>query len=141
MSVDIPFGPHTVWEELEKLEQHVTWMADAETLTYSSEQRRGVGTEIVVVTKVGPFRTRDQMRFTHWRAPAIMAVEHHGLFIGLGEFTLDPLGSNTTRLTWAEQIRFPWYLGANLGAFVARPILRRLWAGNLKRLSDRLSSR
>jgi hypothetical protein len=141
VSLDIPFEPGTVWNELEQLEQHVAWMADAERLTFTGEQRRGIGTEIVVMTKVGPFRTSDHMRFTQWSAPTVMAVEHRGLFTGMGTFTLDPIERNATRLTWTEQIRFPWYLGAALGAFVCRPILRRIWVGNLRRLGDRLSSR
>jgi len=141
VSLDIPFDQHTVWDELEQLEQHVTWMAEAEWLTFSGEQRRGIGTEIAVATRVGPFRTRDHIRFSQWRAPAIMAVDHHGVFKGQGTFTLEPIDPNATRLTLTEQIRFPWYLGANLGGLVARPILRRIWAGNLRRLSDRLNSR
>jgi len=141
VSLDIPFEPNTVWDELEQLEQHITWMAEAETLTFLGGQRRGVGTEVVVVTKVGPFRTRDHLRFTRWSVPAVMAAEHHGLFVGAGRFTLDPIEPNATRLTLTEQIQFPWYLGAGLGALVARPILRRIWVGNLQRLSDRLSSR
>jgi len=141
VSLDTPFEPNTVWDELEQLEQHITWMAEAETLTFLGGQRRGVGTEVVVVTKVGPFRTRDHLRFTRWSVPAVMAAEHHGLFVGAGRFTLDPIEPNATRLTLTEQIQFPWYLGAGLGALVARPILRRIWAGNLQRLSDRLSSR
>jgi carbon monoxide dehydrogenase subunit G len=141
VSIDIPFEPSAVWDELEQLEQHVTWMTEARRLTFTGEQRRGIGTEIVVETKVGPFRTLDHMRFTEWSAPTVMGVEHRGLFVGRGKFTLDPIGRNATKLTWIEQIRFPWYLGANLGAFAARPILRRIWAGNLQRLGDRLSSR
>jgi len=69
VSLDIPFEPGTVWDELEQLEQHITWMAEAEALTFVGAQRRGVGTEIVVVTKVGPFRTRDHLRFTQWSVP------------------------------------------------------------------------
>lgn len=139
--IELPVQPQVVWNELEQIENHVIWMADAEQLIFSSEQRTGIGTEIVVTTKVGPFRTRDHIRFTEWEPPMVMGVEHRGVFTGSGRFTLEPLGTEGTRLTWIEQIRFPWYLAGHLGAFFARPVLRRIWGRDLKRLRARLSGR
>ena len=47
VDIEIPADPQTVWNELERIENHTTWMADAVQLTFVTEQRRGIGTEIV----------------------------------------------------------------------------------------------
>jgi hypothetical protein len=141
VAIDLPVDLDTAWQEIETIEDHVYWMADAERLEFATEQRRGVGTEIVVATRVGPFRTSDRMLFTEWVDHVRLSVEHKGLFTGQGSFSLDGIDDSTTRLTWEEEIRFPWYLGGRLGAALAQPVLRWIWARNLRRLSSRLSSR
>jgi uncharacterized protein YndB with AHSA1/START domain len=132
----IPATPETVWADLARLDTHAEWMADAERVEFASDRRTGIGTEIRVATRVGPFRTSDLMRFTAWEPPRTMAVDHHGLFRGEGRFVLDPDPAGT-RFRWEETIRFPWFLGGPLGARVARPVLTAIWRGNLRRLGAR----
>lgn len=136
VTIVIPASPEAVWADLCRLDNHVEWMADAETLRYVGERRGGVGTTIEVVTRVGPFRTVDVMTFTAWEPPRLMAVAHRGLFTGEGSFVLEPTPGGT-RFRWMETIRFPWYLGGLLGAMLARPVLRAIWRGNLRRLAAR----
>ena len=81
------------------------------------------------------------MVFTAWDEPTRMAVRHTGLFTGTGEFTLEEAGAEATRITWREEIVFPWYFGGPLGAWAARPIFRWVWRRNLRRLRDRVTSR
>jgi carbon monoxide dehydrogenase subunit G len=140
VSIDIDAGPESIWSDIASIESHVEWMADAVRIDFTTGQRGGTGTEAVVATRIGPFRTADRMRFTTWDPPHRMGVEHEGLFTGAGEFTLEAIGPNRTRFTWTEDIRFPWYLGGPIGAFLARPILRWIWVGNLRRLRNRFSS-
>lgn len=140
VSVSIPAPPDAVWADVERIEDHPEWMADAVGIDFSSSQRRGVGTRISVLTRVGPFRTTDEMEFTEWDPPRVMGVSHRGLFTGVGRFTLQPEGDGT-RFTWTERIEFPWFLGGPLGALMARPILTRVWRGNLRRLRGRFNAR
>lgn len=126
-----------VWAELERIEDHTQWMADAVSLEFEGSQRRGTGTRISVETRVGPLRTTDRMEFTRWEPPRAMGVRHQGLVQGIGEFTLSEEGGVTT-VTWREDLEFPWYFGGAAGAIVARPVLRHIWRGNLDRLADRL---
>jgi uncharacterized protein YndB with AHSA1/START domain len=133
----IEASPQQVWSVLERIEDHTEWMADAVSLVFESESRRGTGTRIVVDTRVGPFRTTDRMEFTTWEPPRAMGVRHHGLVGGIGEFTLTE-ASGSTVLTWREDLRFPWYLGGRLGARLAGPILRHIWRRNLDRLAARV---
>jgi carbon monoxide dehydrogenase subunit G len=137
VSERISRSPDEVWDELERLEDHAEWMADAVGVEFLGEQRRGVGTRMEVNTRVGPLRTNDVLEFTRWDPPHAMAVSHRGLFGGEGEFLLTRDGSGT-RIVWTERLRFPWFLGGPIGAVAARPILRRIWRGNLRRLKGRI---
>jgi carbon monoxide dehydrogenase subunit G len=138
LSVDLPQPPHLVWAELEAVERHVDWMADAESAEFAGSRTRGVGTVLIVATRVGPFRTRDVIEFTEWDPPNLMGVAHRGLFTGTGSFRLDEQGGGT-RMVWSESIRFPWYLGGPIGALVASPVLRVIWRGNLRRFRQSLA--
>ena len=132
-----PEIPAIVWNELRVIERHVTWMADARSITFETDQREGVGTAFFVRTKVGPLATTDRMTITRWVPNRVMGVEHRGLVRGTGRFTLEPDPAGT-EITWEETLHFPWWLAGPLGAALAAPILRRVWAANLRRLGERL---
>lgn len=138
LGVHIPAEPQRVWEELADLGSHPEWMRDAVSISFSGEQTRGQGTEMTVLTRVGPLRTRDLMTVTEWNEGRSITVEHTGAVSGSGRFELSPAGGGTD-LTWTESLRFPWWLGGGLGAWLARPLLRRVWRANLDRLSLRVS--
>ena len=136
VSVDIPRPPQDVWADVEQLETHVEWMADAESIEFEGNQQRGVGTKMRVLTKVGPLRTVDLIHVTGWTPPRSIAVRHEGLVTGEGEFVLErkPTG---TRFVWSENLSMPWYFGGPLGAALAKPVLAAVWRRNLRRLAAR----
>jgi uncharacterized membrane protein len=136
VAIDIAAPVARVWREVEPIENHVEWMADAESIAFVGEQRRGVGTAFTCRTKVGPLKLTDKMRITRWEPNRAMGVEHVGLVTGSGAFTLEPLGADSTQFVWEESLRFPWWLGGPLGALVGGNIvLRGIWRGNLRRLA------
>lgn len=137
MEIRIPAPPEEVWAELERLEDHVEWMADAVGIEFHGDQRRGIGTSFACATKIGPLRTTDEMTITEWEEGRSMAVSHAGAVSGVGRFALSPADGGTT-LTWTEQLRFPIWLGGPVGSLLARPIFRLVWRGNLGRLSERV---
>ena len=137
MFVDIAASPPEVWAEVERIEDHVEWMADAESITFLSDHRRGAGVRAEVATAFGPLRTTDVMEFTEWDPPRRMAVRHVGLFTGTGAFTLTEIDPGVTRFNWTETIEFPWFFGGRVGAWFARPVFRWVWRRNLKRLAAR----
>lgn len=140
VATDIGVPPATVWAVLEPVESHVEWMADAERITFRTEQRRGVGTEFECLTRVGPVSTTDVMTVTEWEPEAVMGIEHRGVVIGRGRFTLSPLAANRTRFRWEEELHLPPWMGGPLGELAAKPILTRIWRGNLRRLKARVES-
>lgn len=140
VAIDIDAPPATVWAVLEPVESHVEWMADAERITFRTEQRRGVGTEFECLTRVGPLSTTDVMTVTEWEPEAVMGIEHRGVVIGLGRFTLRPLAANRTRFRWEEELHLPVWMGGRVGEIAAKPILTRIWNGNLRRLRTRVET-
>jgi uncharacterized protein YndB with AHSA1/START domain len=133
LCVDIAQPPPAVWAAIERIETHVEWMADAESITFRSDQRSGVGTEFTCRTRVGPLRTTDLMTVTEWVPGDAMGIEHRGVVTGAGRFTLTP-HERGTRFCWDEELRFPWWIGGPVAEHVARPVLRRVWRQNLERL-------
>jgi hypothetical protein len=126
-----------VWEVLEPIERHVDWMHDAESIVFDGPLRRGVGTKIWCVTKVGPVRLIDRMEITAWEPNRTMGVRHTGVVSGSGQFTLAPIDDGAaTRFTWTERLTFPWYLGGPLGGPVGAKVLEQIWKRNLQSLAD-----
>jgi len=129
-----------VWNQLARIDDHVEWMRDATALRFVGDRRRGMGTTFECDTKVGPIRLTDIMEITEWEEGAAMAVEHRGLVTGSGRFTLEDGPGVSTTVRWHERLRFPWWLGGTIGAWVASPVLARLWRGNLRRLRARVEA-
>jgi hypothetical protein len=77
------------------------------------------------------------MTVTQWDEGTTMTVTHEGAVSGTGRFDLQPVAGGT-RLLWSEELRFPWWLGGPVGAWIAGPILKRIWRGNLSRLAARV---
>jgi hypothetical protein len=130
--------PDGVWEELRDVASHVTWMADAESITFVGEQREGVGTRFDCVTRVGPLRLVDRMVVTECVPGRVLGVRHEGLVTGEGRFVLTTGPGGATEVTWSESLVFPRRLGGRVGARVGGVVLRAIWAGNLARLQHRV---
>ena len=130
-----------VWADVADISSHVDWMADAESITFTSESTEGVGTRFECYTKIGPLHTNDVMEVTAWEPGRSMGVRHSGAVTGEGVFTLEPVGpdSSQTWFAWTENLQFPWYMAGPLGAAVARPIFAWIWRRNLRALKARLN--
>lgn len=126
-----------VWGDVEDISSHVSWMLDAAEIRFLTDQRRGVGTRFECDTEVGPLKVTDVMEVTDWVDAERMGVRHQGVVGGTGVFTLRASGSATV-FSWVEDLDFPWYFAGPVGAWVARPILKAIWNGNLRRLKQRV---
>ena len=134
--VEIAATTDQVWSVIEPIERHVDWMRDAVAIRFVTDQQRGIGTQIVCDTKIGPIKLADEMEITEWIAGSVMGVRHVGMVTGVGRFTLTPIDlGRRTRFTWAESLTFPWWLGGRLGAFLgSRLVLTPIWKRNLRTL-------
>ncbi|HYU38681.1 MAG TPA: SRPBCC family protein [Acidimicrobiia bacterium] len=138
--ITIDASPAAVWADVKRLDSHVEWMRDAESIDFRSRRRTGVGTELECRTRLGPLATTDVLVVTEWRPRRAIGMSHEGAVRGRGRFTLRRKRGGRTQFCWSERLRFPWWMGGPLGELVARPLLRALWTGNLRRLKARVES-
>jgi len=137
--ITIAAPPDSVWAAIERVESHTEWMLDAARITFRSPRHSGVGAEFDCLTRVGPLHTTDHFVITRWDPGVCLGIEHRGAVTGRGEFRLRPLGAgDATRFCWDETLRFPWWLAGAAGEQLARPVLRRVWESNLRRLKARI---
>jgi hypothetical protein len=135
----IAAAPDDVWRAVERIDSHTEWMADAERITFRGEQHEGVGAEFDCLTRVGPLHTTDRFVVTRWDPPVAMGIEHRGAVTGVGELRLRPLADGAgTDFCWDETLTFPWWLGSLVGERLGRPVLTRIWNGNLRRLKAKV---
>jgi hypothetical protein len=136
VGIDLNATVDHVWRVVEPVERHVDWMADAVAIRFVGDQTRGVGTAFLCDTKVGPITLTDKMEITEWEPGRVMGVRHVGVVTGTGRFTLTPIdGGTRTRFVWAEDLRFPWWLGSRLGELVGgKIVMKAIWRRNLRKL-------
>lgn len=137
VSIDIDRPVGDVWADVADMASHAEWMADAESISFAGERRSGVGTVLIVPTRVGPLTTEDWIIVTEWVEQERMGVIHVGIVSGVGAFTLHDLGDGRTRFVWDEHLSLPLSLGGPIGEVFAKPIVTAIWKGNLRRLAAR----
>ncbi len=140
VSTVIKASPARVWEEVRHIDRHVDWMADAESISFTSPQTSGTGTTFDCVTKVGPITLVDKMAVTAWRDGREVGVLHQGLVTGIGSFTLAGIRRGRTRFTWEERLTFPWWMGGRAGGVVGGAVMRQIWKRNLRVLKALVES-
>jgi hypothetical protein len=141
VSTIIDATPKAVWSSIDDIGSHVEWMHDAEAIRFRTSKRRGVGTVFECDTKVGPLKLTDLMEITEWKPGKRMGVRHQGVVTGDGYFTLKRTRRGRTRFSWHERLRFPWWLGGELGGAIGAEILRFVWRRNLGNLKRRVEGR
>lgn len=129
--------PKEVWADVQDLTTHPEWMADAVRIRFLTAQTSGVGTRFECDTRIGPIRLTDVMEITEWRPGRAMGVTHTGLVTGTGRFTLKKVRGGRTQFQWREKLRYPIWLGGPLGAFVSKPLLKRVWRRSMRNLERR----
>ena len=140
VSTVVAATPAEVWNDVRNLASHTEWMEDALAIRFLTPAHQGVGTEFVCTTRVGPIRLDDRMSVTEWSERQAIGIRHTGVVSGEGRFTLRRARRGRTRFTWTERLRFPWWLGGPAGAWMARPVLRRIWRRNLRNLAGRFGA-
>tara|TARA_A200000113_G_scaffold154136_1_gene138932 strand:- start:2200 stop:2640 length:441 start_codon:yes stop_codon:yes gene_type:complete len=125
-----------VWSEVSLIENHSNWMNDAEEINFQSTTKSGVGTEIKVLTKIGPIKLYDYMIFTKWEEKKSIGVDHIGIVTGKGEMQFEEISENITKFKWVETLKFPYYLAGPIGEIFGKPIIEFIWKKNLKNLKE-----
>jgi len=130
--IDAPIA--RVWNEVSNISNHIHWMHDAKSIEFLSKIKKGVGTKILVLTKVGPIKLKDVMTFTKWIEGVEIEVNHKGLVTGKGSFLLKSIDSKRTTFSWNETLKFPIILGGIVGEICGSYILKSIWKKNIRNL-------
>jgi len=136
LEVKIAASSADVWDWLQDIRSHTRWMRDARSIEFLGQQQQGIGARFSCETKVGPIVLNDVMEVIEWTPGHRLGVRHTGLVSGEGTFELSQQADGQVVFVWDEVLRFPWQLGGVVGEAVAKPIMRAIWKGNLKRLKE-----
>lgn len=129
-----------VWAVVADLESQPRWMTDALEVRVTTGKPYGVGTKAIVPTKIAGFRVEDRMTVTEWEEGRRIAVRHKGAVTGIADITLEPQGNQLTLVRWTENLELPWGRFGDFLMAIFRPILRRQFAADLRRLRQVVQS-
>lgn len=141
LAEDMDGPPEVVWELITDWERQGDWMLEASDFRVTSERREGIGVEAEATVKIGGISTRDKVVVVGWEPKRRLAIDHRGWVSGRGEIYLTPLGRDRTHMFWREELYPPVGMLGALGLTGFKPIMRRLFARDLKVLAGLVRAR
>jgi hypothetical protein len=130
-----PASPEVVWEMLTDWEHQDDWMLEASDFVVTSARREGVGVEAYATVRIAGISTRDPVRVVEWQPSRTLAIEHGGWVSGRGELHLTLLGRELTHVFWREELRPPLGILGTLGMRALAPVMRKVFARDLRVLA------
>lgn len=138
-AIDIEAAPEAIWPYLVDWENLGLWMKEGKSFEVTSAEREGVGVEASAVISVGGLKTTDVIRVTRWEPPETLALEHLGWVKGEGLMRCFPTSSGT-HLYWKEKLMPPWGVLGAIGIRIFKPLMRRIFARDLRLLKELVES-
>jgi uncharacterized protein YndB with AHSA1/START domain len=132
-SIRIRRPVETVWPYLVDWERLDRWMREARGFRVISAAREGVGVEAEARIRIAGITTRDRVRVIRWEPPRILEIAHLGWVKGTGFMELSPTDRGCS-LFWRERLVPPWGPAGLLGMRIVRPMMRRIFQGDLEEL-------
>jgi carbon monoxide dehydrogenase subunit G len=127
--------PERVWSVLSDWERQAFWMPDVAWVRLLGTER-GFGARLQVRTKVfGLPIANDLMLVTEWEPPARLAIDHVGVVVGTGAWTLEPADGGT-RFTWEERFRMPPPVLGDLALWLYSPWQRWMLRRSIRKLQS-----
>ncbi len=129
--VDAPIG--AVWAAVADVAFQTEWMAEMRELRLEPPGRAQVGQRGEATVRILGVSVRDRVEITELDPPRRYAIRHLGPFKGGGVIALESgADGSTTVVRWEETLAPP--LLPELGALLARPVLRAVFQADLDRL-------
>ena len=107
IQMDLPHGIGHVWDRLTDWASHSAWIPN--TVVTISKETKGLGTEFVGITRIGPLQLDDPMTVSEYQTPkagraSCTIIKTGSVLGGTAGFVLTALDDSTTRLDWFEDI-------------------------------------
>jgi uncharacterized membrane protein len=139
VAIDIDAPPEAIWPHLVDWENLPRWMREARDIRVVGPVREGVGVEAEAQVRIAGLRSTDRVRVTRWEPPAILELAHLGWVKGSGYMELTPLDRGT-HVFWREELLPPWGILGAIGLRMLAPLMRRIFARDLRILRDLVES-
>lgn len=128
-----------VWRAISDIPSQPRWMREMKAVRLEGDGPVGVGTRGEADVRILGITVTDPVEVVTWEPPVRFGIRHVGLFGGGGEIVLAPaLDGASTDVTWDERLVPPVF--PRLGAIVQRPILGRIFQGDLELLKELVES-
>jgi uncharacterized membrane protein len=138
-TIDIDAPPEAIWPHLVDWERLPSWMREAHDVKVVGGRREGVGVQAEAVVRIAGLATRDRIRVTRWEPPVILELAHLGWVKGSGYMELSPL-ERGTHVFWREELVPPWGILGAIGLRMLAPVMRRIFARDLRLLREVVES-
>ncbi|MGH2809292.1 MAG: SRPBCC family protein [Actinomycetota bacterium] len=138
-AIAIAAPPEIVWPYLVDWENLSRWMKEGSGFEVTSQHREGVGVTAVAKIRIAGIVTQDPVRVTRWTPPTTLEIEHLGWVGGAGLMTCSAQAPGT-HLAWRETLRPPWGPIGALGLRPFKPLMRRVFARDLRLLKELVES-
>jgi uncharacterized protein YndB with AHSA1/START domain len=135
VEIDIDRPPEAIWPHLVDWENLPRWMQEAHDVRVVGGLREGVGVEARAKIRIAGISSRDHIRVTRWEPPVSLEMAHLGWVKGTGYMELSPLARGT-HVFWREELVPPWGILGAIGLRLLVPIMRRIFARDLRLLRE-----
>jgi len=137
MEVDAPI--ETVWEVVADVGRQPEWMAEMSDLRMMTDPPLGVGSRGEATVTVAGISTTDPVTVSVFQPPRRYGIVHEGRISGDGLIALAARAvGGPTIVEWEERLFPPVF--PYVGAAVMRPVLRRIFQGDLERLATMVAA-
>jgi len=133
MSIDIKLPPEAVWPFLVDWERLHLWMKEGREFRVTSPHREGTGVTAEATIRIAGISTTDPIRISRWEPPRTLEMEHLGWVKGSGLMHCHAHATGT-RIEWTETLTPPWGILGAVGMRLLKPLMRRIFASDLRRL-------
>ncbi len=138
LAVGIRAPIDAVWGVVSDLPGQPRWMGDLKRVRVVTPGPAGKGTRAVGLVRIFGIALEDPIEISAWEPPRRFAIRHLGIFRGQGEIRLGAI-ADTTVVDWEETLVAPML--PEVVGLVTRPVFRRVFAADLRRLRDLVEGR
>jgi uncharacterized protein YndB with AHSA1/START domain len=134
MSTEVDAPIEVVWEVVADVDRQPEWMEEMSELRMLTDPPLGVGSRGEATVTIAGFSTTDPVTVTEFAPPRRYAIAHEGRIRGDGLIALvSRAAGGPTIVAWEERLFPPVF--PYVGGAVMRPVLRRIFQGDLERLA------
>jgi uncharacterized membrane protein len=141
LEITINKNIEVVWDYIKDISSHTQWMQDAKSIELLFGSANTIGANYLCITKVAGIKTDDIFKIIKYEKPNLIEISHTGVVNGSGFFRLVKIDETTTKFTWEENLRFPWYMGSIVGKKFGMLLLHKIWKKNLLRLKEQVENK